>query len=129
VARAARVRLTASFERNLEALAAHCDETGAAQAFERLLDELGDTVIPNLERFPRMGRAFLERPAHSVEAGNGLDRLRARLESLDEGAELREYLMAEHLVLYLGAGARVFLLSIRHHRQLSFDFEALWLGR
>ncbi|HWS74467.1 MAG TPA: type II toxin-antitoxin system RelE/ParE family toxin [Quisquiliibacterium sp.] len=128
MARAARVRLTASFERNLEALAAHCDESGAPQAFERLLDELSDTVIPNLERFPQMGRAFLERPARSVEAGNGLDRLRARLGSLEEGAELREYLMAEHLVLYLVAGARVFLLSIRHHRQLSFDFEALWLG-
>ena len=128
MARAARVRLTASFERNLEALAAHCDEAGAPQAFERLLDELGDTVIPNLERFPRMGRAFLERPAGSVEAGNGIDRLRARLGALEEGAELREYLMAEHLVLYLVAGARVFLLSIRHHRQLSFDFEALWLG-
>lgn len=92
MARAARVRLTAGFERNLEALAACCDEAGAPQAFERLLDELGDTVIPNLR------------------------------------AELRAYLMAEHLVLYLVAGARVFLLSIRHPGQLSFDFEALWLG-
>lgn len=41
---------------------------------------------------------------------------------------LREYLHGEYLVLYLVADdlATVYLLTIRHHRQLSFDFAGLW---
>ncbi len=31
-------------------------------------DELTDTVIPNLERRPRIGPPFLDRPASSLEA-------------------------------------------------------------
>ncbi len=38
-----------------------------------LLDELMETVIPNLERFPDMGRSFLARQAGSVEVLNGLE--------------------------------------------------------
>lgn len=36
---------------------------------------------------------------------------------------LREYVMTDYLVLYLQVEATVYLLSIKHHRQLSFDFE------
>jgi len=43
---------------------------------------------------------------------------------------LREYLHGNTLMLYIamGADATVYLLSIRHHRQLSFDFARLWPG-
>jgi hypothetical protein len=43
---------------------------------------------------------------------------------------LREYLHGDYLMLYatLEADATVALLSIRHHRQLSFDFAGLWPG-
>ncbi|MDD2926184.1 MAG: type II toxin-antitoxin system RelE/ParE family toxin, partial [Rhodoferax sp.] len=50
------VKLTANFERNLEEVEAFLLAADAPQAFDALLDELSDTVIPNLERFPRMGR-------------------------------------------------------------------------
>jgi len=41
---------------------------------------------------------------------------------------LREYLHGDHLMCYAAtdANARVHLLSIRHHRQLSLDFARLW---
>jgi mRNA-degrading endonuclease RelE of RelBE toxin-antitoxin system len=41
---------------------------------------------------------------------------------------LREYLHGDYLMLYtvLDATATVYLLSIRHHRQLSIDFAGLW---
>lgn len=118
------VKLTAHFERNLEAIESFLAEAAALQAYERLLDELAGTLIPNLERFPAMGRNFLERPAGSVEAVNALDRLQARL----QGGELREYLLADYLVLYARFDTEIFLLAIKHHRQLSFDFQAWYSG-
>ena len=120
------VKLTANFERNLEAAEAFLIEAGAPKAFDVLIDELTDTVIPNLERFPGMGRSFLDRPVRSVEASNGVDRLRAMLGASGGPTELREYLMPDYLLLYAWAASTVYLLSIRHHRQMSFDFKSLW---
>ena len=113
------VKLTANFERNLV----------AQQAIDGLLDDLLDTVIPNLERFPGMGRPFLNRAVGSVEATNALDALRTKLKALlVEPADLREYVMNQYLVLYVQIGGNIHLLSIKHHRQLSFDFESHWRG-
>ena len=50
------VKLTANFERNLADIEYFLTEAGAPHAYDALLDELLDTVIPNLERFPGMGR-------------------------------------------------------------------------
>ena len=43
-------------------------------------------------------------------------------------ANLREYLLSDYLLLYQVDEQRsmVYLLSIRHHRQLSFDFHRMW---
>ena len=116
------VKLAANFERNLEAIAEFLDLMGAPQAYDRLLDELINTLIPNLESFPAMGRPFIERPVRSVEVANALQRLRAKLGD----GELREYLFTDYLVLYAQFGNVIHLLSIKHHRQLSFDFQSLW---
>ncbi|RQR60604.1 type II toxin-antitoxin system RelE/ParE family toxin [Burkholderia sp. Bp9126] len=120
------VKLTAHFEHNLEEVEAFLLEADTPHAFDALLDELTDTVIPNLERFPGMGRLFLERPARSVEASNGIARLTRQLDLIAEGGELREYVMAHYLLLYAQIKGAVYLLSIRHHRQLSFDLESHW---
>ena len=122
----ARVQITANFERNLEALEVFLLQAEAPQAFDALLDELADTVIPNLERFPGLGRSFLERPVRSVEVANGMARLTQQLQTLAQDAELREYVMNHHLLLYARIKGVVYLLCIRHHKQISFDFEALW---
>ncbi|ODT38326.1 MAG: hypothetical protein ABS55_00955 [Lautropia sp. SCN 70-15] len=123
-----RVELTASFERNLDTIERFLDESQATQVFEVLVAELAGAVVPNLERFPDMGRPFLEQRVGSIEAGNRIDSLRARLRSLGERVGLREYLLPDYLILYARFDSRVTLLSIRHHRQLSFDFEGLWAG-
>lgn len=120
------VKLTDHFERNLAELEAFLVEAEAAHAFDALLDELTDTVIPNLETFPGMGRLFLERPTRSVEVGKGRARLTQQLDALAKDGELREYVLAHYLVLYARIKGTVYLLSIRHQRQLSFDFPALW---
>ena len=120
-----RVDLTASFQERLEAIEAFLAAADAAFAFDRLLAELRSTVIPNLRRFPRIGRRYLDQPPQSTEA-------LAQLAALPSGAadRLREYLHGDYLVLYTveTPGRLVHLLSIRHHRELSFQFSGLWAG-
>ncbi|MBA3487330.1 MAG: type II toxin-antitoxin system RelE/ParE family toxin [Lysobacter sp.] len=120
-----RVELTASFLEHIDAIEAVLIEAGAAFAFDDLLAELRATVIPNLARFPRIGRRYLDNPPQSAEA-------LTQLATLADGAAdaLREYLHGDYLMLYTAteADATVYLLSIRHHRQLSFDFARLWPG-
>lgn len=120
------VKLTANFERNLEALEVFLTAAEAEHSFDALLGELTDTVIPNLESFPGIGRLFLERPVHSVEVANGIARLTRQLGALGNDGELRECVMAHYLLLYARIKGSLYLLSIRHHRQLSFDIEAFW---
>lgn len=119
--RHARVELTASFIERLESIKALLSDADAPQAYDKLLDGLRRTVIPNLRRFPRMGRRYLDKPPQSAEA-------LAQLRALPSGAAnaLREYLHGDDLILYTLTGSTVYLLSIRHHRQLSFAFVKLW---
>ena len=116
------VRLTANFERNLESIETFLVEAEAPRAYDALLDELIFTVIPNLERFPDMGRSFMNRPVRSVEVINAVRALQAKLRN----GELREYLLSDYLVLYARYDETIYLLSIKHHRQLSFDFDSHW---
>jgi len=121
------VKLTANFERNLEELERFLGQADAGPAYDALLDELLATVIPNLERFPDMGRSFLARPAHSVETTNSLNALRTKLAALTSDPDaLREYVLSDYLVLYAQAESTIYLLAIRHQRQLSFDFASHW---
>ncbi|WP_151445680.1 type II toxin-antitoxin system RelE/ParE family toxin [Lacisediminimonas profundi] len=120
------VKLTANFERNLEEAEAFLLEADAQQAFAALLDELLETVIPNLERFPGMGQLFIERPARSVEVSIGIDKLKRKLKAIGNGGEVREYVLSHYLLLFARFDETIYLLSIRHHRQLSFDFQSLW---
>jgi len=120
-----RVELTVCFLERLAAIESFLTEAGAGAAYDRLLDELRATVIPNLRRFPRIGRRYLDQPPQSAEA-------LAQLAALPAGAadRLREYLHGDYLILYTVAapGRLVHLLSIRHHRELSFQFARLWAG-
>ena len=124
-----RVELTASFLERLDAIEAFLVEADAGFAFDDLLAEIRATVIPDLRRFPRIGRRYLANPPQSAEA-------LAQLAALPAGAPdaLREYLHGDYLLLYsvMDASAQtqatVYLSSIRHLRQLSFDFAKLWPG-
>lgn len=122
-----RVELTTSFLERLDAIEAFLTEADAASAFDELLAELRGTVIPNLARFPRIGRRYLDNAPRSAEALTQLAALPAGAASA-----LREYLHGDYLMLYTvvdtpaDALPSVVLLSIRHHRQLSFDFTRLW---
>ena len=118
-----RVELTSSFLERVDAIEAFLTEADAAFALDDLLAELRATVIPNLARFPRIGRRYLDHPPQSAEAV-------AQLGTFPAGAAnaLREYLHGDCLVLYVAMepNEAVHLLSIRHDRHLTFDFAAHW---
>lgn len=116
------VKVTANFEANLAAIEAFLAEADATQAFTALLNDLAEQVVPNLEHYPEMGRTFLDRPAQSVEARQKIKQLRSRMGT----TAIREYLAGDFLILYAVQSRTVHLLSIKHHRQLSFDFPAHW---
>jgi plasmid stabilization system protein ParE len=122
------VKLTANFERNLAEIERFLTEAEAPQAFDGLLDELLETVTPNLERFPEMGRPFMRRQARSVETTNALTVLSIKLSALTPNIDaIREYVLKNYLLLYAPIGGVIYLLAIRHQRQLSFDFAGLWV--
>ena len=115
-------KLTANFEADLAAIEAFWIEAQAPEADDRLLNSLLETVIPNLEQFPKMGRPFLAREVQSIESQAVIQRLTARIGR----GEIREYLTDEYLILYALIGDTAYLLSVQHHRQLSFDFQGFW---
>lgn len=119
---ARKIQVTAHFEASLETIRQFLTENVAAPAFDALLDRLEDEVVPNLETFPEMGRVLLDRKAESVES------VRAQKELAKKAGKrkIREYLVDDYLILYLDDGKTVSLLSIRHHRQLSYDFRGMW---
>ena len=125
-ARKAAVRVTANFEANLDAmqafLAPDSVDDATLSVYHRLLDDLTHTVVPNLAQHPSIGRPFLAREALSVEARTRIAKLRKRASTRD----LREYVAGDYLILYAVIKQIVYLLSIKHHRQLSFDFDRFW---
>jgi plasmid stabilization system protein ParE len=119
----AKVYLTASFERNLESIREFLAAADALPALDALVSELSDNLIPTLERFPDLGAEFTGRAPLSVEGRALFERLVAL--AGDDG-EVRQLIEGDYVVLYLVRGGSVYLLSIRHHRQVSFDFASHW---
>lgn len=113
---------TENFAKNLDALEEFLKLEGA-KAFQRLLDRLFRQALPTLIRFPHAGRSFLHHQTRSLEAG----RLLKRLERLmGKENEIRELILGDYLILYLIRKRDLFFLSIKHHRQLSYDLKRFW---
>jgi len=113
---------TENFSANLTAIGNFLGPDHDA-AFRLLLKRLFDDIIPTLCRFPQSGRSFLAHSIQSTRAKNITKKLRARLEKSDD---LREFIVDDYLLLYLVRGDRIVFLSIKHHRQLSFDLIRFW---
>lgn len=116
------IRITGNFERNLDDIQQFLATHDAPLAFDALLDELFGTVLSNLERFPLIGGDFMARQPRAVEGVNLHEALQARLGA----AQIREYVHGDYLLLYALFEDKVYLLAIKHHRQLSFDLNAFW---
>lgn len=103
---------TANFARNLEGLRGF--RTEHPGGFERAVVRLQDEFLPLLRQQGHVGR-----PYERGEQGRPIiENIRARL----GGGVLRELVVDEYMVLYLVSPKRVVLMSIRHQRELDFDF-------
>ncbi len=118
-----KVLVTANFERNLAEVREFLASAGAEAAFESLVDRLASELIANLERFPDLGADFVARAPLSREGQALFERLVAMAGA---SADLRQLVEGDYVVLYLVRADSLFLLSIRHHRQLSFDLAGHW---
>ena len=118
------VRFTENFANNLDSIRDYFAVQEAESLFEQLLDRLFEEFVPNLGRFARMGRSFLDVEPNSDEGRALLARLRERA---GKEMEIREYIAGDYLILYAIRKSTVFLLAIRHHLQLSFDLKGHWL--
>ncbi|MDP2273516.1 MAG: hypothetical protein Q8N23_15830 [Archangium sp.] len=104
-----KVVVTENFERNLDGLEAfRADHPGG---FQRALERLYGDVLPLLRKQAHLGR--LHRTGQPI-----VERIRLRL----GGGVLREVLVEEYVMLYLAGDDGLVLLSIRHQRELDFDF-------
>ncbi len=117
------VKITANFERNLDGIRDFLSEAGAQSAFDSLVDQLEGRVIPAIERFPDIGADFAAKAPLSREGQVLFERMVA-LAGPD--ADVRQLVEGDYIILYLVRGSSLFLLSIRHQRQLSFDFPGHW---
>ncbi len=94
-----------------------------ANVYQRLLARLFDDIIPTLSTFPRSGRSFLDNITYSNESVSLVSKL---MDKLKPGDDLREFIVDDYLVLYIVRGNRIFFLSIKHHRQLSYELKRFW---
>lgn len=117
------VRITSNFDKNLVDIRRFLAGQGVPREFQFLLEQLFETVLPNLESFSEMGVDFLAKAPQSME---GLMRLETFKTASRENTSLREYISGDYLLLYALSGDNRYLLSLRHHRQLSFNFKEHW---
>lgn len=118
-----RVRVAANFRRNLERIEVFLQEAGATLEFDTILRRLAEEIVPSVERFPEIGADFLERAPLSTDGKALFARVAALL---GPGDSLRQLVVGDYILLYLVQDEGVVLLSIRHHRELSFDFAGHW---
>lgn len=118
------VRYTDNLYNNLLDIEAFWEDNQFPPGFDRLVDELDERAIKNLQDHPHMGRNFLQRQPMSIRAKSSAQKIQALLRTLNtdtETAEIREYVMTDYLLLYALTGDTIHLLAIKHHKQLSFD--------
>jgi len=110
--------VTHNFRRNLEDIADFLVEIDAPGQFETLLDDLFGQILPMLERFSESGADYFRHPPRSQAVLLRIEGIRQRF---GEEMQLRELIHGDFLLLYSIRNDDLYLLSIKHHRQLSFD--------
>ncbi len=115
-----RVYATQNFERNLGSISDFLKTNDANQEFDRLIVQLFGTIVPNLERFPDIGVRFFDKRPLSLEGMNLVESIEKKLKN--KGV-LRKYMTGDYIILYVLIGNDLYLLSIKHHKQLGFQVE------
>jgi len=115
------ITITKNFEDNLDSLHNFLKASDAEFSFELLLDDLFEKVIPNLSSHPLIGVDFFKRRADSDKAIMKKEELKAKIKN----AKLREYILDDYILLYSIENDNIYLLAIKHHRQLVFNLKSI----
>ncbi len=115
------VRFTPNLEAKLTDIERYWLDNQFPAGFDRLMVELLDTVIRNLENHPRYGRHFFDRQAQTLQVQQKTQSVATQLAKVIRETELREYVMTDYTVLYALIVDTIYLLSIKHRKQLLFD--------
>lgn len=114
------VELSTSFIERLASIKTFLAEADAPRADDKLLDGLRRTVT---EPAPLPAHRA-QRPGSAAQSTEAMMQLAAPPPGAVDA--LREYLHGDYNIHYTRTGSTVYLLSIRHHRQLTFAFAKLW---
>ena len=108
-----------NFVRNLEDIEAFLGSGEGSGVFSELIDTLVSSIVPTLMKYPAIGRDFMARRPRSVEGAQLHEKLMRRL-----GSEitLRELISGDYLILYSLEDENITVLSIKHHRQLAYEY-------
>lgn len=122
----ARVRATNAFAASQHAVLAFMraqDADTASTRYEALLLELQDGV-QRLAWAPGSGRPARFQDATSVQ-GQLLARQARQLATTLGAPHLREAVLRRHLLLYAHSDGDMFLLALKHERQLAYELPAV----
>jgi hypothetical protein len=84
---------TDNFVANLHSIEDYWQTNQFPQGYDRLLEELENTTIITLERFPHIGRSFSQRSHLSVQAA-------IKAQQMLGHQDVREYVMIDYVLLY-----------------------------
>lgn len=112
------VRITENFTDNLDQLQAYFDEVDEPQVFVMVVELVFEKIIPNLKQFPKIGVDFLQKVPNSIEALQVYEQI---IEKLDNSLGVREYIFGDFSILYVLNVKEIFLISIKHHREMTYD--------
>ena len=120
------VRILGCFDTRLTDIERYCDRTGRLETFGLLVESLHDRALPLLRRFPAIGRRVLNTNPDTVHALLAYEQIVDATVLTSSTPELREYIFDDYVLLYLLTDDTIYLVSIRHSKEVSFDFEYLW---
>ncbi|KIG04218.1 type II toxin-antitoxin system RelE/ParE family toxin [Caballeronia concitans] len=120
------IRISRQFEARIADIERYWQRLDQPRSFERMVEAFETKAEPLLERFPAIGRLFLNTVPDTYVALLDCEELIQETEGAKERAELREFVFDDYVLLYLLVGDTVLLASIRHCKELSFDFDQIW---
>lgn len=113
---------TQNFAANLDSIEAFLSGD-KRQTLQSPVKRLFNDIFPILAQFPLSGNSFFAHRERSKDAQLLVRRLKRKLLP---GDDLREFGFDDYVLLYLVRRKRIYLVAIKHHRQLSFDLRRFW---
>jgi hypothetical protein len=125
--RRVQIVFSAAFEARLADIEQYWRRMDLPNSFVRLVRLLADKVVPVLERFPAIGRRVVNSMPDTVDALLMGEELAVEINRAGNG-DLHEYVTEDYVLLYMYSEGTVTFLSIRHAKEISFEFYDLWGG-